>query len=286
MGGVSRAGQGGEVAEAIREAAARLREADALLVTAGAGMGVDSGLPDFRGDQGFWTAYPPYAKLGLRFVEVANPTWFREDPGLAWGFYGHRRNLYRATRPHGGFGRLAAWASRMRLGAFVFTSNVDGQFQRAGFDPERIVECHGSIEWQQCCAGCAASLFAASPDDVAVDAVALRAASPHPSCPGCGGLARPNILMFSDDDWDDRRTHEQYRRFEAWQRTLDGARLLIIECGAGGAVPTVRLTSERMVRRRGASLVRINPHEPSGPPGAISLPLGAADALAAIDAIA
>jgi len=64
-------------------------------VTAGAGMGVDSGLPDFRGDQGFWRAYPPYAKVGLSFADLANPRWFDEAPSLAWGFCGHRLNLDR-----------------------------------------------------------------------------------------------------------------------------------------------------------------------------------------------
>src|SRR5215471_19378687 len=123
----------------IERAAAAIRGAEALLFTAGAGMGVDSGLPDFRGTQGFWRAYPPYEKLGLHFSALANPRWFATDPALAWGFYGHRRNLYRATRPHDGFRRLLRWAGRMRSGAFVFTSNVDHQFQLAGWDPERIV---------------------------------------------------------------------------------------------------------------------------------------------------
>jgi len=76
-------------------------------------MGVDSGLPDFRGDQGFWKAYPPYAKLGLSFVELANPRWFATDPELAWGFYGHRRGLYRRTVPHEGFARLLRWSRAM-----------------------------------------------------------------------------------------------------------------------------------------------------------------------------
>src|SRR3954468_9334985 len=88
-------------------------QADALLVTAGAGMGVDSGLPDFRGDAGFWRAYPPFAALGLRFVDLACPRWFADDPGLAWGFYGPRLGLYRATAPHRGFATLLAWAGRM-----------------------------------------------------------------------------------------------------------------------------------------------------------------------------
>ena len=53
-----------------------LKNADSILITAGAGMGVDSGLPDFRGNEGFWKAYPPIAKLGLTFSEMANPQWF------------------------------------------------------------------------------------------------------------------------------------------------------------------------------------------------------------------
>jgi NAD-dependent SIR2 family protein deacetylase len=123
----------------LQQAARAIASAEALLIAAGAGMGVDSGLPDFRGDHGFWRAYPPYQKLGLRFTALANPRWFDKDPALAWGFYGHRLNLYRNTQPHAGFGILRSWARRMKHGAFIFTSNVDGQFQRAGFDPDRIL---------------------------------------------------------------------------------------------------------------------------------------------------
>ncbi|WP_322049658.1 Sir2 family NAD-dependent protein deacetylase, partial [Paraburkholderia sp. J67] len=75
-------------------------EADGLLVTAGAGMGVDSGLPDFRGDEGLWRAYPALRHHGFSFEEIANPAVFSSDPRLAWGFYGHRLKLYRATQPH------------------------------------------------------------------------------------------------------------------------------------------------------------------------------------------
>ncbi len=100
-------------------------------------MGVDSGLPDFRGNQGFWRAYPPYEQLGLDFVSLANPRWFADDPALAWGFYGHRMELYRQTAPHPGFAILHRWEGRMPRGGFVFTSNVDRHFQRAGFSPER-----------------------------------------------------------------------------------------------------------------------------------------------------
>jgi NAD-dependent SIR2 family protein deacetylase len=74
----------------VADAAALMREADGLLITAGAGMGVDSGLPDFRGNEGFWKAYPALAKAGLSFTSIACPDAFRRNPRQAWGFYGHR----------------------------------------------------------------------------------------------------------------------------------------------------------------------------------------------------
>src|SRR4051794_34794966 len=137
----------------IAAAKAAIERADALLIAAGAGMGVDSGLPDFRGPEGFWRAYPAFEKLGLRFEQIANPRWFADDPHLAWGFYGHRLNLYRAMPPHKGFETLLRWARR-KGEYFVFTSNVDGHFQRAGFPDQRIIECHGSIQHVQCAQPC------------------------------------------------------------------------------------------------------------------------------------
>ena len=141
-------------ASAIDLAATAISGADALVVSAGAGMGVDSGLPDFRGDEGFWRAYPPIARLGISFYDMANPFWFKRDPELAWGFYGHRLNLYRATKPHDGFAILQRWTETKNRGSFVFTSNVDGQFQKAGFDDRATVECHGSISHLQCTKPC------------------------------------------------------------------------------------------------------------------------------------
>lgn len=269
----------------LDRAARAVRAADALLFTAGAGMGVDSGLPDFRGDEGFWRAYPPIAKLGLSFAEMASPRWFSVDPRLAWGFYGHRLELYRRTAPHAGFGVLRRWSERARRGAFVFTSNVDGAFQRAGFDPERIVECHGAIDFVECTRSCGLGITSADPFTLDVDPETLRARGPLPTCPRCGALLRPNVLMFGDFDWSSDRTDAQERRLDAWLDDVarSKARLVVVECGAGTAIPTVRSCGERLVRAVDATLIRINVREPQVPAGQIALALGARDALLGID---
>jgi len=275
-----------ESGEAIDRAAGAVAGADAILVAAGAGMGVDSGLPDFRGREGFWEAYPPFAKLGLDFVALASPRWFRRDPALAWGFYGHRLELYRRTRPHEGFAILRRWAEQAPRGGFAFTSNVDGQFQRAGFPEDRIAEVHGAIDFLQCLDDCGAGIFPAESQAVTVDPETMRAVGDLPSCPRCGGLARPNILMFGDAGWDPSRSDAQAERHRAWLVDLarSGARVVAVECGAGTAIPTVRRHGERVAQAiPGATLVRINPREAEGPPGVVSLALGALDALHAID---
>lgn len=270
-----------------REAARALREASALVIAAGAGMGVDSGLPDFRGDEGFWNAYPAFKHLGLRFVELANPRWFRNDPALAWGFYGHRLDLYRRTAPHEGFAILLRWASSLRHGAFVFTSNVDGHFQKAGFADDRIVECHGSFALVQCRDGCGAPPASASDLSVEVDLATFRAREPLPLCPGCGAVSRPNILMFGDFGWDGRRTEEQEERLDNWLAEIHGP-FVIVELGAGLAVPSVRFFSERLASSRDATLIRINPRDAHDGGESVSrfLPFscGALDGLRAIDA--
>ena len=269
--------------ENLASAARAITGAEALLVSAGAGMGVDSGLPDFRGREGFWRAYPPLARLGLSFEQMANPAWFDRDPELAWGFYGHRLQLYRTAAPHAGFAELLRWTRAKPGGGFAFTSNVDGHFGRAGFDAGRIVECHGSIHHLQCVRDCTGAIWPAPEDfDFTVNAETCRAVGGLPSCPHCGALSRPNILMFSDGTWQSCRSEAQEQAFAAWLRERDPARLTVIELGAGTAVPTVRWQSESL-QRAGAALVRINPREPEGPRGTLSLATGA---LAAIQALA
>lgn len=138
----------------LTRAAAWIAAADGLIITAGAGIGVDSGLPDFRGPQGLWKAYPALGKRKLRFEDIASPEAFRSQPRLAWGFYGHRLQLYRDTAPHAGFSLLKKWADAKPYGAFIYTSNVDGQFQKAGFADDHLIECHGSIHHLQCLTPC------------------------------------------------------------------------------------------------------------------------------------
>jgi NAD-dependent SIR2 family protein deacetylase len=63
-------------------------------------------LPDFRCKNGVCKVYPALAKWGIGFTQIANPKAFQQYPELAWGFYGHRLQLYLDIVPHEGFRRL------------------------------------------------------------------------------------------------------------------------------------------------------------------------------------
>lgn len=268
----------------IDEAASCIAEADALLITAGAGIGVDSGLPDFRGNEGFWKAYPPIGKRGISFSDMANPSWFRADPELAWAFYGHRLNLYRRTIPHSGFSQLLKIARQKKGNYFVFTSNVDGQFQKAGYSKESIIECHGSIHHFQCTDPCGDAIWDACLTDVVVDEEAFKAQSPLPKCIHCSSLARPNILMFSDWNWLSHRMDSQSDKLSSWLNAVSTKKmkLVVVEAGAGKAVPTVRMQSESIAQVHDGTLIRINPRDYLVPAGHISIPMGSAEGIGRI----
>jgi NAD-dependent SIR2 family protein deacetylase len=116
---------------------------------------------------------------------------------------------------------------------------------------------------------------------VLVDEETMRALEPLPQCPHCGVIARPNILMFGDWNWIGERSETQMQRLNVWLKNLDTEKVVVVECGAGQHIPTVRHFTENL-QRRGATLVRINPREADGPHGTISLETGASAGLQAI----
>ena len=199
---------------------------------------------------------------------MANPDLFRYDPTTAWAFYGHRLQLYRDTVPHRGFEILRKWFEAKPGGGFVFTSNVDGQFHKAGLD--NVLECHGSIHHLQCTTGCGqpswpATREAADPDVLLTDDEFVCTLESMPRCPSCGALARPAILMFRDRDWDDSRTVAQEARMGAWMNAVQHEPLVVLDIGSGTAIPTCRLTAEQVARQRRAPLLRVNPREADMP---------------------
>jgi NAD-dependent SIR2 family protein deacetylase len=149
-------------------------------------------------------------------------------------------------------------AEKLPHGAFVFTSNVDGHFQKAGFSADRLWECHGSVHYLQCLEGCLRNVWQAKDFSPDVDDEHCLLINDAPSCPHCGALARPNILMFGDWEWVDDRERLQAARYQYWRSMVQ--RSVVIEIGAGTAIPSVRRFGEG---QKDGFLIRINPTEPA-----------------------
>ena len=218
----------------------------------------------------------------INFQDIATPLAYETHQELAYWFYGHRLSQYRATSPHEGYQILKRWAESKPYGYFVFTSNVDGHFQKAEFEEGRIYEVHGTLERLQCVNNCRGLNWSASSFQPVVDNENLCLTSEKPHCPYCGGFARQNVLMFND--WSYASQYQDFKkvRLESWLKEVQN--LVVIELGAGKAIPTVRRFSERTAKAKKGGFIRINLQD-SGVPKMhfLSLEMKALDALKAID---
>ena len=106
-------------------------------------------------------------------------------------------------------------------------------------------------------------------------------------CPECSGVARPNVMMFGDWDWIREPTEQQAERFYAWRKTLEaeGARVALVEIGAGTELPAIRQQSETLLQELTGRLIRINPREAGGSKGTLSIPLPGLEALEKIERV-
>ena len=263
----------------VERAAAAIARADALLIGAGAGMSVDAGIPAYRLNPPNERGVAP-APLGALI-----PLLFRSEPELAWGRAVQQLDQFRRATPHRGYEVLRRWSRRMRSGAFVLTSNVDGMFQAAGFPGDNILEGHGSMHFVQCTRACTQRVWRIDESALPVVSKTGYASPPLPRCPDCGDDARPNVFMFGDQHFNGERAEAQGRSLEAWLTRARGQRFVVIECGAGTAVPTIRQKCQAYAQELSAPLVRINVAESHADDGVIRLPLRAEVALERIDAL-
>jgi NAD-dependent deacetylase len=173
-----------------------------VVVLTGAGVSAESGIPTFRGKEGYWTVgsreYHPQ--------ELATHEAFERMPWDVWAWYLYRRSVCRAAEPNAGHAALVRW-DRALAGRFaLITQNVDGLHVRAGSPVERTFPIHGDINLMRCAADCTLDRY---PIPEAIPAfgkgdVVLPEHVAALVCPRCGGMARPHVLWF-DESYDEPR---------------------------------------------------------------------------------
>ncbi|MDX1676153.1 MAG: NAD-dependent protein deacylase [Longimicrobiales bacterium] len=199
-----------------------------VLALTGAGVSAESGIPTFRGEDGWWNREDP--------SKLATQAAFDRDPAYVWEWYEFRRGLVGDARPNAGHRALATLGAREGE-LLVATQNVDDLHERAGSDP--VTHVHGSI-WRVRCQACGRER-----ED-------RRHPLPKrpPRCETCGGLERPAVVWFGE-----RLPGEPIRRVESFIAGGVDAALVIGTEASFGYIQGFA----RAARRAGGLLVEVNP---------------------------
>lgn len=167
----------------------KLRCCSNVIFVTGAGTGVESGIPTFRGNGSSWWAGP----MGLPVMAFFGTTYgWKKAPWLAWPVYDRwmRRPVLRAAPNH--FHHLSVRLHSMGKQVHVITENVDGLHQKAGLPRQLVTELHGTL-WRNVCAACLEPISESEP--TTMDHHSLDEVVPY--CPKCNGWPRPAALLFS-----------------------------------------------------------------------------------------
>ncbi len=231
------------VLAAVRDGRARTGR---IVVLTGAGVSAESGIPTFRGKEGYWT-------VGAREYhpqELATHAAFERMPWDVWAWYLYRRGVCRGAEPNAGHRALVALAASERFA--LVTQNVDGLHIRAGSPRASTYEIHGDIELARCADECTPTRFpipAAVPDLQKGEPVSAEARAAL-VCPQCGAMARPHVLWF-DESYDEDRFH-----LDTVRRVASEAALLVV---AGTSAQTnLPWQVVSLAGRAGAVIVDVN----------------------------
>jgi NAD-dependent deacetylase len=224
------------------------QEEGPLVVLTGAGISAESGIPTFRGKEGYWTVgsreYQP--------EEMATFAMFSHRPEAVWAWYLYRRNACRAAMPNAGHLALVEMEQILGDRFLLITQNVDGLHLRAGSSPSRTYQIHGNVDDARCANECGAPL-SRLPDAVLEktrgevltdeDQKVLRCV--------CGGWLRPHVLWF-DEYYD-----EEHFRFHSSLKAAAEARVLLV-VGTSGTT-NLPMQVGHLALSRGAIIIDVNP---------------------------
>jgi len=219
----------------IQRAAERLNNKTTLLVSSGAGISAESGVPTFREAQiGLWERYDP--------SQLATPQAFQRNPDLVWEWYRWRHKLISSVEPNGGHRAVADLEDLFPV-VVVLTQNIDGLHAIAG--SSEIEELHGNIRRYKCSDACRG-------EPTLIDLTTIPYDDEHaPICPFCGAHVRPDVVWFGES---------------LPRRALDRAFQLASQCdvmmviGTSGIVqPAASLPVQ--ASQNNALIIEVNPEE-------------------------
>lgn len=220
-----------------------------ITILTGAGISAESGIPTFRGPEGYWTvgsqAYHPQ--------EMATHRMFLQEPIEVWKWYLYRLAVCRAAAPNPGHFAIATMEALLGDRFTLVTQNVDGLHLRAGNSLERTYQIHGNVDFMRCAEECSRELYRvphalhgwSKERNLNDDEKALL------QCPRCPSMTRPHVLWF------DEIYNEPLFRLESTLAVARNTDLLIV-VGTAGATNLPNQVAWLAAQRRDAVIVDIN----------------------------
>jgi NAD-dependent deacetylase len=222
-----------------------------VTILTGAGVSAESGIPTFRGPEGYWTIgsenYLP--------TEMATLEMFLRRPEEVWKWYLYRFGVCLGAKPNPAHLSIAALERRLGDRFALITQNVDGLHLRAGNSDHRTYQIHGNVNYMRCANDCDERLHPL-PRDLLPREKHQPLSEPEQSrltCANCNGWMRPHVLWF------DEFYEERYFRSDSALRVAGSTDLLII-AGTSGAT-TLPNSIATIVHRRGKPIIDINIEE-------------------------
>jgi NAD-dependent deacetylase len=197
-----------------------------IVFVTGAGISQESGIPTFRGKDGFWRNYDP--------MKLATIDAFYDNPKLVWEWYNERRNNVFQAQANLGHKAIADLEKYAQV--TVLTQNIDGLHKKAG--SSNILELHGSIVKIKC-----------SVCDYNEEI--LTEISDFPPICKCGNILRPDVVWFGESLPQD-----------VWQNAIEFASQcdLMVIIGTSLVVSPAN-TLPLYAKQNNAILIEINPEK-------------------------
>ena len=246
-----------------------------IVALTGAGISAESGIPTFRGKEGYWTVgsreYHPQ--------EMATWGMFSRHPERVWPWYLYRIGICARAQPNAAHDALVRLEEAFGDRFVLVTQNVDGLHARAGNSVARTYMIHGDLNRMRCAAACSTETWAV-PDFERADERATTLSDDEAArlrCPRCGEWARPHVLWF-DECYDEERY-----RYESTLRAAQAADLLFV-VGTSGATSLPMAVGQQALAR-GTTTIDVNPEENPFASLARRMPTGFAVRATAIAAV-
>jgi NAD-dependent deacetylase len=218
-----------------------------VVVLTGAGISAESGIPTFRGREGYWVV----GSRNYMPQEMATREMFDRAPEEVWRWYLYRFGICKDARPNAGHEALVALEAALGDRFTLVTQNIDGLHRRAG--SRRVFTIHGDVAWVRCAGECPALCELPAVDVRSKDEPLSAAQRAALTCSACGGWLRPHVLWF-DEYYD-----EEHYKMDSALRAAGAADLLLV-VGTSGAT-NLPMQIGRIAFHRGISVVDVNPEE-------------------------